>query len=548
MATTQTKNGRAVLAAWLAAAAIVLLAGNASAQIGIPPAPMPPNNAVCPVPLIDVDARRSVFVTELNVLKKFELEDVLANLAGPSITPALGAKALWKQWWDTQNVAPGLGVGLNCDDMVDASGNPAINGFPIECPRPEGDEVNNNPFDPGLASYYKPIALVNRFDLAPTDGGNCGEYRVIFARDSGAANPTQRNMLIFEAVLPNPRPGCGLEGCRDVAKFWGKLTNVNSAKRRGRLLRRFYFSGIPSLGIEPVIQRANFGPGAGQVRTNQFLNTPGPVPWQLREFKLVELCTSPSGPCQVQFVPVTDKTNPFGELFDDTSVLPRARPFQAQLLTQLPDLVVNDLLGFSYQVPDMFNAGQSNSQGSENNYEFHFNQGSGALGNAMQAGLNLLGSSLTPGEVIKRAQTQSCAGCHQLNNFGQAANLGGGLTWPPSLGFVHVSEGITVTINGTQHWQTSLALDDVFIPARESLLEDFLSNPPCSPCTALAAGGGSGGGGARTAPPGSGQASMLVEPDAWGRLLVDPADVAALDARLSEGRSLETIGGPRRVH
>ncbi len=112
---------------------------------------------------------------------------------------------------------------------------------------------------------------------------------------------------------------------------------------------------------------------------------------------------------------------------------------------------------------------------------------------------------------------------------------------------MHVSEGTTVTINGNQHWQTSLALDDVFIPARESLLEDFLSNPPCSPCTALAVGSGAGGGGSM-APPGSGQASMLVEPDAWGRLLVDPADVAALDARLSEGRSLLTIGGPRRVH
>jgi hypothetical protein len=527
-----------MIALWLAAAATLLAARGASGQPG----------QICPAALVDVDPRRSVFVTELNVVERFSLEAVLTQLAGPTPPPGSGARTLWEQWWDTQNPNPGLGLGLNCDDFVDASGNPAINGFPIECPRSEGAEINVNPFDPNQQSFYKPIALVNRFDLAPVDGANCGEYRIIFARKSGETSIFDRNLVIFEAVLSNPNPDCGLDGCRAIAKFWAKLTDIDRPRRRARRLERFYFSGIPAHDVEPVIQVSNFGPGAGQVRTNQFLNNVGPVQWQLREYKMVELCTAPTGPCRVQFIPVSVKTNPFGDLFDDTSPLPVAAPFQAHLLTQLPDLLVPNLLRFSYQVPGVFNAGQSNSQGPENNYVTHLNQGSGTFSANIQAELNNLGSGLSPLHIARRAMTQSCAGCHQLNN-GAHSDLGDNLDWPSSLGFVHVHERDTVQINGTEHFDTSPALDDLFIPARERVLENFLRNPPCVPCALAATADDDSDPVAASAmappPPGS---MIVVEPGEMGNPEVDPADVEELDTERGDWRLQQTLGGPRRLH
>ena len=171
--------------------------------------------ATCPVSPPDIDPRRSLFITDVEVLDQaVSLEDVLTALADDVGHPAFGPGVLWEQLWDTQNTGPGLGLGFNCDDQVDASGTPALNGFPIQCPRNEGAEIDVDPFDPGAESFYRPIALVNRMDLAPTDGANCGEFRVIFARSGGS-----RNLLIFEAVLPNPSPGCGLSGCRGVARL-----------------------------------------------------------------------------------------------------------------------------------------------------------------------------------------------------------------------------------------------------------------------------------------------------------------------------------------
>ena len=175
---------------------------------------------VCARPVPDIDPRRSLFITEVEVVQHaISLEDVLGQLARDSRIVGLTARDLWDQWWDTQNTSPGLGLGVNCDTFADSQGNPAINGFPIECPRNEGDEINAEPFNPETLSFYEPIALVNRMDLMPDNGDNCGEHRVIFARRSGVNNDLRRNLLIFEAVLPNPNPGCEANGCRAVAEL-----------------------------------------------------------------------------------------------------------------------------------------------------------------------------------------------------------------------------------------------------------------------------------------------------------------------------------------
>ena len=494
---------------------------------------------VCARPVPDIDPRRSLFVTEVEVVQHaISLEDVLGQLARDSRIVGLTARDLWDQWWDTQNTSPGLGQGVNCDTFADSQGNPAINGFPIECPRNEGDEINAEPFNPETLSFYEPIALVNRMDLMPDNGDNCGEHRVIFARRSGVDNDLRRNLLIFEAVLPNPNPGCEANGCRAVAEFWARLSRIDDPMVRADLLRGFYLDGLPAHGVEPVIRISHFAPGAGQIRTNQFLNQPSSsVDWQLREYKLAQFCTSTTGPCALQFMPVTVKTNPWGGLYDENSGEPRTRPFMRHFLTQVDELAVPDLNRFFNSIPDEFNAGQSNSQGSENNYVSHFDP-SGRFARAIEGRLRAMGSRLSPTEIIRRSQTQSCAGCHQLSNPAPARLLGDGLEWRPSLGFVHVTEQDTDVIDSAVHFRISDALEDVFIPHRERAFERFLARMPCDRCLSPALTT------AQTAP----FIPVPLAADGSGPLAPTSDEIRALDADLKRGQSAETIGGPRPVH
>jgi hypothetical protein len=441
---------------------------------------------------VTIDPARSLFVTDRAVLdsdtgRLFSLERVFDQLVSQSRVPMLTSQGLWSQWWDTLNPSPGLGLGPHCDSHLTPDGAPGINGFPLACPRQEGNEAMVSPFvsTPG-AVFYKTTALVNRFDLTPITGEHCGEYRMVFARTPASLHP--RNLLIFEAVLPNPTPDLGLEGCRPVAEFWAHLSTIDDPNVRATALADFYFTGLP--GFPPVVTIDHYI--TGQIRTNMFIESL----WQLREFKLVHRCRNPEGPCNaLRIRPVTDKSNPFGALFNDTSTHPKAPKFRTRFLGLLPGLLADDLMQIAFQNPNRFNAGQSSAQGVENDYALHFSQGSqgsGSFAEGIQQQLTALGSDLTPTHIVRRAMTQSCAGCHQLSTFGANSDLGHGLTWPRSLplGFVHVDEAGNL----------SPALRDVFLPHRKAVLEDFLNG------TALRA---------------------MVAPDASVEL---------------------TIGGPRRTH
>jgi hypothetical protein len=58
-------------------------------------------------------------------------------------------------------------------------------------------------------------------------------------------------------------------------------------------------------------------------------------------------------------------------------------------------------------------------------------------------------------------------------------DLGGGLTWPSSMGFVHVTEAQRETApDGTVRFQISPALTNVFLPRRKAVLEAFLNGVP----------------------------------------------------------------------
>jgi hypothetical protein len=81
----------------------------------------------------------------------------------------------------------------------------------------------------------------------------------------------------------------------------------------------------------------------------------------------------------------------------------------------------------------------------------------------LQRGLIVRGSSLTTTNVLARATTQTCAGCHEVSSN---VDLGGGLRWPPSNGFTQIDE----------RGQLSPALLDSFLPHRLDLLEGFIND------------------------------------------------------------------------
>jgi hypothetical protein len=436
----------------------------------MPPPPAPgTGTATPPVPL---DVRRSLAVTEKSILARFGGRRVFTHLVaghgGSGFTP----EQLFRQLWDTQNPAPGqpdLPGMPHCTD----NGN-SLNGFPYVCRPSEGRQAQ-----PGALIHldsYAAVGLYNRFDLASVDGTSCGEYRIVLARLP--FTPGNRNFIIFEAALPNPRPELGQEGCRPVADFWAALSTEPDPALRATRLESFYFTGLP--GFAPVVSPDHYGNnprGLGQVRTNQFLQN-GPttpqVPWLMREFKLVRDCaTLPS--CTLKFVPATVKTNPFGGLFNPASTHPKAAAFQSHFVGQVAGLALNDLNRFNYQVPDVFNAGQNNSQvpGVEDDYLAQFGPGPSPFHEAIGQELARLGSPLTPRDIVARAQALSCGGCHQRNS---GRPVGGGLTWPASANFVHSTE--TDDPADPTRFGISPALRDQLLPLRRTVLEGYLQASP----------------------------------------------------------------------
>jgi hypothetical protein len=432
-------------------------------------------------PSPNIDVRRSLAITDQPILVNFTLKRVLDQLIATSGVTGLSATTLFQQWWDTQNPGPGLGLGAHCDDATDGSGNPLLNGYPYTCrPAPaEGAHAACDPFAPASACAYLPVGLFMRFDLAPEDGRHCGEYRVVFAKSSGRLpeGSQDRNLMIFEAAVRNPHLNQGLRGCQRYVRTWAELSTEPNIETRRAKLEALYFDGYQE--FDPVITHANFGEnplGAGQVRTNQFVQPDAPRVWSLREFKLAKPC-DPT--CSLEFVPVSNKVNPFGALFDGNSTGADALAFQAELLAQVPRLATLDLNGVGMNVSDVFNSGQSQAAAAvlETNYPYYFGNGTHAFGAAIQGALTSIGSSLTPSEIIARAQVASCAGCHRFSNN---ANLGGTLSWPPSLGFTHVSERDVdlETIAGVTRFRISDALVNLLLPHRKQLVENFLNEVP----------------------------------------------------------------------
>ncbi|QRN97674.1 hypothetical protein JRI60_00870 [Archangium violaceum] len=445
--------------------------------IGMVPPPPSPQPSTAPAP---VDPFRSLIVTEKSILSRFNGRRVFTRLVADNGGTGFTADQLFRQLWDTQNPAPGQADLPGMPHCTD-NGN-TLNGFPYVCRPSEGGQARLGSVI-NLDSYGA-VGLYNRFDLAAADGSDCGQYRIVLAKLP--FNPGMRNFINFESVLPNPHPELGLEGCRPVAEFWSGLSSVSDPLARADKLESFYFSGLP--GFEPVVGMNLYGNNPrslGQVRTNQFFRggpDAPPVPWMLREFKLVRDCTSRAA-CTLAFVPATVKTNPFGGLFNPASTDSRASAFQSHFVTQVASLALDDLDRFNYSVPDTFNAAQDDAQtpGGADDYLARFGPGPSAFHQAIGQELARVGSSLTPRDVVARAQALSCGGCHQRNS---GRPVGGGLTWPASANFVHSTETDDPADSG--RYAISPALRDQFLPFRKTVLERFLAGSGSARTTAPA--------------------------------------------------------------
>jgi len=396
------------------------------------------DEVTCPVPTLDTT--RSLMVTDPTALANFSFQRVMNAIttSGHATNTSL---AMYQAWMATF---------ANCTDpKIDP------NGYGIKCPRIESTLGSINPFQP-TGPHFTPVALANRFDLAPRSGADCGEYRVVFALQGGNG----RAFIIFEGRLPNPTPASGISGCAPVADFWAQLSTDPSATSRAAKLDNFYFTGLP--GFEPVVAASHYGlantistnaRNKGQIRTNMFVQN---QQWQLREFQLSKPCAA-NASCTLSVEHVTAKVNPANELFTGTHA--NAPAFQSAFLTQIPALSASTAATIGMTNGNNFNEFESVSQGSTDVLYANFTQASFQA----QIAAQLTGSSLTVQNILDRATTQTCAGCHQLSSGGHA-QLGGGVVWPASLGFVQISETS----------QLSPALTTSFLPHRSTVLTAFL--------------------------------------------------------------------------
>ncbi len=414
--------------------------------------------AVCP----DVSGtvvERSLAVTDPAVLARFSFSRVMNRIRNTANAGASPTTAnLFKAWMGTFGDTAATG---NCaDPKIDP------NGYGLVCPRvPEAKLAGINPFAANATVTFQPVAVMNRFDLTPTSGANCGEHRIVYAMQSTSPDIGGRAFIIFEAALPNPSPQLGVDACLPVAQFWQGLSDDPSATSRAAKLEKFYFTGGAVPGFPAVVNAAHYGlldagggpRKAGQIRTNFFVDN---FEWHLREFKTRRTCADATNPatCALSFDHVTVKVNPAEELFAGTH--PKSGAFVTNFVNQVPTLARANLNRIAMKPQDQFNEFESSAQAGDVIYKNFDNAG---IRSAIQAKLTEIGSTLSVNNILDRATTQTCGGCHQLSN---GAPLGGGLSWPSSGFFVHVDESGFL----------SPALTGTFLPHRRSVLEKFIND------------------------------------------------------------------------
>lgn len=434
----------------LSAVAIVLLAGATRRRAVSQP--------------LALDARRSLVVTDQAILDSFSFERVMKTLVARSGTDTTALR-LYRQMFDTQNAKPGLieSSAAHCDDYL-VDGKPSFNGLPRRCPTPEGPLAGSDPFN---HNEYIPIGLANRFDLAPVDGSNCGQYRIIFAKKSEST--FARLHIIFEAVLPNPTPSEGIAGCRAVAQFWADLSSVSSISERRARLDAFFFTGISE--FDPVIDPDHYtAESGGGIRTMHSTNAP--LSNRFYQFRLLkrggELIAEPD----------VLENMPWGRFFDASYDTESNRRFQDAFVANVRTLAIPDENLFFMNIPRDFLLAESNPGQSELDvvFEIPFIRGQltpqgSAFTSRIAAELRKAGSHLSPIDVVRRANELSCTGCHFFRgNVDDPAEL------PGIEPYQQISESFTEPGEAGPRFRISRTMSEVFLPHRLDVLRNFLKS------------------------------------------------------------------------
>jgi hypothetical protein len=458
---------------------------------------------------VPLDRHLSIFVSDEETMDQIKFSEVMDQLVRQSHDPLLTKEILFHQWWDTAGEGAGLGLGPHCDDngAPETTHNMSqFNHFPYRCPRKEATEALSDPFTNEIKSNikaYSAIAYSNRFDLVSPSNNDCGEYRIVFARNSGRVPPPpppangnllNRNLIIFEARVPNPAPHQGIKGCRPILDFWHSLSEKSmTAVDRGKKLHDFYLKGLPEHHVDPIVSIAHYTFGSGQIRTNQFMDAPNSSPtfdWTLREFKTFRTNGT------LVIIPDSVKSNPGNNLFLATSTDVRIgalnQTLRAQMKKILGDGKLSDVNTIAFSTSGH---GINSFESDEKENEFGDILAAYAPGNVentqlkknIQDSLTLLGSSVTPLNVIKRVRTQTCAGCHKYSNGD--TDLGGGAKWPDkdtpthTMLFTQESEveaDQVAAVSGTgKRYAISKAVE-CFLDAREVFMRKALSLPKTS--------------------------------------------------------------------
>jgi len=408
---------------------------------------------------------RSFAVTDVAILDGFSFERVMTSLIARSGVRNVTAASLYQQWFDTQNPAPGLAANTSphCDDFL-TDGKPSFNGFSRRCPTPEGALARTNPF---ARSEFTPLALINRFDLAPVDGANCGQYRIIFARNVAriptiGATPIDRLNIIFEAVLPNPDPAQGIAACRPVAQFWAGLSQLGSLAERRAKLEEFFFAGLP--GFAPVVHPHHYGASGGGIRTFHWTLLAG-VPPRFYQFRLDASCVE--GNCTLLMQPDVLENLPPGDFFDGRNTSDQARRFRTVFVGQVASLAIADENRFFMNVPREFLIAESSPPDSPTPYIAFapflagVNSADGRIFEGqIEAELRRINSKLSPIHVVDRAQKLNCVGCHLR----------------ASTPFEHLSQIRREGGEAGERFAISSIMRDTFIPHRMEVLRQFLAS------------------------------------------------------------------------
>lgn len=422
-------------------------------------------------------SERSVLITDPAVLQGLTFERTLFSIAGDdghelhlafarSFVPRAAAED---------------GPGPRCDDEREAvDGTSQLNGFPIPCPAEAASllQANEN-------RVWKPLSVTNRFDLAPEGGENCGEQHLgFFLSNVGALVGAS---LRFSALITNPSPELGLEGCRPLVDFWASLSRADYdvPAARARALEAAFLGADVSRRGEPAAElQALEGAGFLPFMSAEHFGRRGRVQllyqgekglWHFFEHALV---SAEEG--WVLRRPLTQSLPVFSLLSQD----PNESPCVSQLLGSIAGLLDDDPATQRLNVAWSCFAGTDVTEGPTLLNGIHGLVPEGTYGSALatllERELNMRYPSygLYPANIAARADfVGTCNGCHYLK--------GSPFSNPGTLAHVnHQRNEPCGTAGGDEQrscYARSPLLKLSFLPRWAAVLQNFWEHPGSFP-------------------------------------------------------------------